>query len=193
MLPGKYVFAFGSHDRSKNAALVEQAVALLPEPRPTLVVAGRATDAVFAAAAASKLLSTVHVGPVADGELRALYKNALCFVLPSFYEGFGIPALEAMACGCPVIAADAASLPEVCGSAALYCDPTSADDLAEQILALQSNSGRREEMRRRGHSRALKFSWDDSAARIFDLICEELGTHQAREAPEGRLLTVGTI
>ncbi len=193
LLAGEYVFAFGSHDRSKNAALVEQAVELLPEPRPTLVVAGRLTDAVFAAPAARSLLSTVHVGPVADDELRALYKSAMCFVLPSLYEGFGIPALEAMACGCPVIAAHAASLPEVCGTAALYCDPMSAHDLAQQIQTLQSNPARREEMRRRGHSRALKFSWDDSAARIFDLICEELGTRKASEASEGRLLTVGTI
>jgi glycosyltransferase involved in cell wall biosynthesis len=193
LLPGEYVFAFGSHDRSKNAALVERAVELLPDPRPTLVVAGRVTDAVFAAAAAPSQFSTVHVGPVADDELRALYKNAMCFVLPSFYEGFGIPALEAMACGCPVIAADAASLPEVCGTAALYCDPMSAHDLAGQIHTLQSNPARREEMRRRGHSRALKFSWDDSAERIFDLLCEELGTHKASEAPAGRLLTVGTI
>jgi glycosyltransferase involved in cell wall biosynthesis len=174
-----YIFAFGSHDRSKNAVLVEQAMELLPEPRPVLVVAGRMNPAIFAAVAAPPRSFTVHVGPVADDELRALYENAMCFVLPSFYEGFGIPALEAMACGCPVVAARAASLPEVCGGAALYCDPVSSCDLARQIQTLQGDQARREEMRRRGRSRAFEFSWDNSAARIFRLICEELGRQGA--------------
>jgi glycosyltransferase involved in cell wall biosynthesis len=76
------------------------------------------------------------LGYVSDGELRALYESASIFVYPSFYEGFGIPPVEAMTCGCPVLVDPSSALPESCGDAALYYDPSSPDDISEKIASL---------------------------------------------------------
>jgi glycosyltransferase involved in cell wall biosynthesis len=169
-----YVFAFGSHNPSKNAALVEEALKLMSEPRPLLVMAGRSNAMVFKPPAAGPAHHVLRVGEVTDEELKALYENALCFIFPSLYEGFGIPAIEAMACQCPVIAARAAALPEVCGSAALYCDPWDPAGLADNIRSLQGDPALRDEMRRRGNARVREFSWAVSASRILELVSSEL-------------------
>ena len=134
-----YVLSLGTHCRAKNFAVVIEAMNRLPPPRPRLVVAGRMNANHFGTPAQWDAGAFVNVGSVSDGELRALYTNALCFVFPSVYEGFGIPPLEAMSCGCPAIVACAAALPETCGDAALYCDPGDPSDLAAKIDVLSQN------------------------------------------------------
>ena len=134
----------------------------------TLVFAGGTNSRIFNPAAVAGE-STV-TGRVTDAELRALYDNAECFVYPSFYEGFGLPPLEAMTCGCPVVASRAASLPEVCGEAAVYCDPGDPADIARALDEVLENAEFRSELRRRGEMRAARFTWSRSAQALLDLL-----------------------
>ena len=90
--------------------------------------------------------------------LPAYYSHAECFGLPSFYEGFGLPCVEAMACGCPVIVSNASSLPEIVGDAGLKIDPSSVDDLVEALHRVLTDNGLRQEMIYRGLKRAAEFS-----------------------------------
>ena len=105
----------------------------------------------------------MFTGYVADEDLPALYSGALAFVFPSLYEGFGLPALEAMACGTPVITANTTSLPEVVGDAALLVDPTDLDQLCAAISTIISDQSLREELRHKGLMRAAEFSWQRNA------------------------------
>jgi glycosyltransferase involved in cell wall biosynthesis len=99
-------------------------------------------------------------GVVPQDELASLYRRAAALVFPSLHEGFGQPPLEAMACGCPVACSGATSLPEVCGDAAVYFDPTSADDIAGGVLRALADA---DELAARGVARASAFSWERSA------------------------------
>lgn len=105
--------------------------------------------------------SVTTAGRVTDAELRALYANSACVALPSLHEGFGLPALEAMAAGAPVVVSRAGALPEVCGSAAVYVDPLDVTSIADGLeIALTGGAPSREER----VARALSFSWDSAAA-----------------------------
>jgi glycosyltransferase involved in cell wall biosynthesis len=114
-------------------------------------------------------------GFVDDGELARYFAGADCLVFPSLYEGFGLPPLEAMACGCPVLASRAASLPEVCADAALYCDPYSVQDIADKLVLVASDRTLREDLARRGRARAGQFSWDLAAQQTLAVLREALG------------------
>lgn len=100
---------------------------------------------------------------LSDVELRALVRHATALVQPSTYEGFGLPPLEAMAAGVPVIASRSASLPEVCGDAAVYFDASDVTQLGERLLAVASDASMRADLSTRGRARARTFTWDDSA------------------------------
>lgn len=108
-------------------------------------------------------------GFVDDEDLPALYSEAEMFVFPSLYEGFGLPPLEALACGCPTICADNSSLPEVCGDAAIYISGHDIADTAQKIAELHNNSARRQTMSLAGISQAKQFDWDKATREIFDL------------------------
>ena len=110
-----------------------------------------------------------HLSQLNDQQLAGIYRNAEAFVYPSLYEGFGIPPLEAMACGTVVIAANSSSIPEVVGDAAILFDPNSIDELTERILALPKLGSRREDYIRRGKDRAARFSWQNTAAKTFEV------------------------
>lgn len=102
-----------------------------------------------------------------DHLLASLYKNAFCFIYPSLYEGFGIPLLEAMGLGCPVIASNTSSIPEVVDKAALLFDPSSIDSLINVIKLLESNKSKREKLIDLGFKQEKKFSWDKTAYETF--------------------------
>lgn len=109
---------------------------------------------------------------VQDDELPLFYKNALMFVLPSLYEGFGLPVLEAMKQGCPVITSNISSLPEAGGDAALYVDPEDIDDIAEKITQLVKNEKLRKELVEKGKAQVKKFSWEKTAKETLQVLEE---------------------
>jgi glycosyltransferase involved in cell wall biosynthesis len=111
----------------------------------------------------------IFTGYVSDADLPSYYTHAECFVLPSRYEGFGLPPLEAMACGCPVISSNAGSLPEVVGEAALQVDPTDAQALAEAMCQVLDNPSLATALSRRGTRRVGDFSWDKVVHETLDV------------------------
>lgn len=115
----------------------------------------------------SKVIFTDYVS---DSELIGLYKNAEFFVMPSLYEGFGVPVLEALSYGCPVISSFSSSLPEVAGDASLYFDPTDAKDLTEKMILLTENKNLRKDLVAKGKEQLKKFSWQKCAEETLAVI-----------------------
>jgi glycosyltransferase involved in cell wall biosynthesis len=118
-----------------------------------------------------------RLGSVSAERVASLYRRAACLVFPSLYEGFGLPPLEAMACGCPVAAADAGAIPEVCGDAAVLFDPTDVESIAAGILEADERS---QELREKGLARAAAYTWEETA-RLHEAAYEVA----ASEAPVG--------
>ncbi len=173
-----YVLAVGSRSPNKNFAAVAAAVQALNMPGLLLVAVGGGDARIYADAtsraaggAGPEPDAVLNTGYVSDAALRALYENAVCFAFPSWYEGFGLPPLEAMCCGCPVVVSDRAALPEVCGDAALYCKAEDPATLAAALRRLLGSAALREELRQAGLRRAAGFSWD-AAARQFEEVLD---------------------
>jgi glycosyltransferase involved in cell wall biosynthesis len=115
------------------------------------------------------LTDRVHfAGLVSSSDLPAIYATARLFVMPSFYEGFGLPLLEAMAAGTPVLASNAAALPEAGGDAALYCDPYDTRDIADKMVKVLSDKSLGEILREKGVTRASEFTWEKAAKEVID-------------------------
>jgi len=167
-----YVLGVSSRSSHKNVSRVAQAVDLLPSQGFDVVFAGGDNPRVFSGSAAPSSERVRLTGYVTDGELRALYQHAACFVYPSLYEGFGLPPLEAMTCGCPTIVSRSASLPEICGDAALYCDPMDPGDIARRIGEVMESQTLRDDLRHRGLQQAARFRWDNAARSVLTLIDE---------------------
>lgn len=164
---GSYVLAVSSQSLHKNFKLVLQAAKRLPDRK--FVIVGQSNPAVFRTAELlEKPANVFYTGYADDCRLAALYKHAACFVYPSLYEGFGLPPLEAMSYGTPVIASEAASLPEVLGEAALYINPHEADELAGAIDKLLSAAGLRERLAAKGREQCRKYSWRKTAEEIVE-------------------------
>jgi glycosyltransferase involved in cell wall biosynthesis len=169
-LPERYVVYVGSIEPRKNLARLVEAWARVAHLDCSLVmvgVQGRIFSDLNMPAASQTIL---QLGRVPDHDLAALYSGALFLVYPSLYEGFGLPPLEALACGCPAIVSHATSLPEVCGEAALYFDPESVDDIAEKITLALSDESLREHLRKRTLPRAHEFSWNRCADETFRIL-----------------------
>jgi glycosyltransferase involved in cell wall biosynthesis len=113
----------------------------------------------------------VHfTGYIEDDLLKQYYVFADALVFPSLYEGFGLPPLEAMACGCPAVVSNAASLPEVCGNAALYFNPYKPKDIADKILLLLNNDNLRVDLTKKGKEHARQYNWEKTAQETFRVI-----------------------
>ncbi|MBI5716293.1 MAG: glycosyltransferase family 4 protein [Burkholderiales bacterium] len=170
----RYVLAVGSRSPNKNFAGVLEALQRLPHADLLLVATGPtniSAGAIFGKTQALADPRVVSAGYVSDAELRALYENAACFAFPSFYEGFGLPPLEAMCCGCPVVVSRRASLPEVCGDAALYCEPDEPATLARALARVLDSRGLREDLAAAGRTRAAAWTWA-AAGRQFGQIVQ---------------------
>jgi glycosyltransferase involved in cell wall biosynthesis len=177
-LPFDYFLAVGTLEPRKNLPMLLRAyrkAATVAPDLPQLVIAGKLgwKNAEFEALLADTgLRERVHLaGYVSDAELLTLFQGAIAFVYPSLYEGFGLPVLEAMACGTPVITSACSSLPEVGGEAALYVDPTDESAWAETLLRVR-DPGLRAALSRSGIAQAARFSWTETARRTLALYHE---------------------
>lgn len=162
-----YLLVVGSRQRTKNQAAVIEAWRRLACADARLVVVGRRNRRVFRAEAESVAPGVVRLDHVDDACLKALLLGARGLVFPSLYEGFGLPPVEAMSCGCPVITSDVAALPEVCGDAALYVDPTDVQALAAAMDRVLRDAPLRAELSARGHRQAALWRWEDCASRLL--------------------------
>lgn len=167
-----FLFAVSSLNPNKNFSSVIRAMELIGKADFDLVIAGGVNPAVFSQARADFPKHIKYLGYVSDSELKALYTRASCFIYPSFYEGFGLPPLEAMVSGAPVIVSNTASLPEVCGDAAVYVDPASVDSIAAAIKDVMGTPALREQLRARGFDRARMFTWAATAKHLYEICLE---------------------
>lgn len=170
---GDYILAVSSLDPRKNFGRLIEAFNKLNLPNIKLVIVG-SVNKVFSDVNIKKLIQDneliTFTGYVDQEELPGLYKNAKLFIYPSLYEGFGIPPLEAMICGCPTIVANVASLPEVCGDASYYVDPYSIDDISHGMKELTNNENLRQELIVKGYERVSHFNWESSAKQLVNII-----------------------
>lgn len=184
-----YLLAVSSSNAHKNfERMVRAFLRLKVCPDAELRIVGGAHPAF---AATPDILHSPRIrllGRLDDDELVRQYQGATAFVFPSLYEGFGIPPLEAQACGCPVIAARAASIPEVLAESALYFDPLDIEDMAFCMTRVLLDGRLRDDLRQRGRANVARFSWQRSARQVSQLIDSTLG-----EPSERRRTSVGRL
>lgn len=182
-LSSGYLLFVGTLEPRKNVPALLRAYRQLVDDRVTdrpLVLVGRPgwlADEIYATLETLDLSDRVHIlEDVYDTEsLVELYNGAAVLTIPSFYEGFGLPALEAMACGVPVVAAARGSLPEILGGAGLLIDPEEPDDLAEALKRVLTDEGLRSDLATRGLARASEFTWTETARQTLAVYRRVLG------------------
>lgn len=174
-LPKKFIFSVGSIEPRKNLLGLLKAYNLLSNERKAeykLVLAGFKgweNDEIMSIINENKE-NIIYLGFISDIELAKVYNLSSCFIFPSFYEGFGLPVLEAMACGTPVVCSETTSLPEVGGDAVVYCDPYNIIDIKDKLELVLNDTLLQEKMIEKGLKRAKLFSWEKSASehvRVF--------------------------
>jgi glycosyltransferase involved in cell wall biosynthesis len=171
-----YVLAVGTDSTRKNLSMLDRLAAGLDEAGLDTVIAGSDRSYLRASATSAGVdgRRARRLGYVEEAALPALYAHAEVLVMPSLYEGFGLPCIEAMACGTPVVAADRAALPEACGGAALLADPDDADAFAAALL--EAAGPARERLVAAGLEHAAGFSWERSATLVDEAIETALRT-----------------
>ena len=183
-IDGDYILSVGSIQPRKNLARLIKAYASLrgddlAAKLPKLVLVGKCAwlyDETLRALEQSGVKDRVVLtGYVPEADLPALYTGALCFVYPSYFEGFGLPPLEAMKCGAPVIVGNRTSLPEVVGDAALTVDPFAIDAIAGAMKLLINDLQLREELSVKGQKRAAAFDWQETARKTL-MVYEEVAS-----------------
>ena len=173
-----FVLFVGARSHYKNFSLLAQALQKLPfrDPAPLLVCVGAAlSEAERIAFSAPFPLDQVIAHRATDDELCWLYRRAAALVYPSLAEGFGLPLLEAMAQGCPVLCSNASCLPEVGGDAALYFEPNDPAELASCLQKILDDASLRASLAERGRLRAPEFTWEKTAKATADFYREVLG------------------
>ncbi len=161
-----YILFVGAIEPRKNVGRLIDAYSMIDTSMPLVIVGKKAW--LYEGEIARNLEKVCLLGHVPSDDLRYLYRGAYCFVFPSLYEGFGLPPIEAMSFGCPVITSNVASLPEVCGDAALYIDPYDINDMSKKIEELLGNQKLRTELMERGKKRAKKFTMENYAKKVYE-------------------------
>lgn len=163
LLNHQYLVVVGSQSSHKNFAMIRNAARSM-DGNIKIVFVGGQDRRVFAGEVIQNISPDIIApGYVSDGELKALYLNALACVVPSHYEGFGLPVLEAMHCGCPVICARASALPEIADDAALFFDPMSMSGLVDAINRIDNDRQLRDDFIQKGSRRVKDFCWQVTA------------------------------
>ena len=178
-IPGRFLLYVGGFDHNKNLPTLVNAFHALVQQHSqfretlALVFVGALTEAAKSLQAYVKTRGiekqVIFTGFVPERDLIGLYNAAEIFVFPSLYEGFGLPPLEAMACGTPVISSNASSLPEVVGNAGIHIDPHSPEDLTQAIVTLLMDEALRRQLQCKGLERAALFSWEKTARQTLDV------------------------
>ena len=178
-LAGPYLLVLGSVEPRKNLSILLKTWKSLSQRRPdlTLAIAGGSNLSIFSDHGfnVDALPRVKRLGYVEDSLLPALYSGCETFVFPSTYEGFGLPPLEAMACGVPVVCSNATALPEVVADAAMLVPPLDDEATEHALLKVGSDSQLRERLINAGRARAAMFSWDKSAEQIWEILMRAAG------------------
>jgi glycosyltransferase involved in cell wall biosynthesis len=175
-LPMNFILAVGTLEPRKNFDTLIKSFVIIKRKYPDykLVIAGKKGWKYHLIEKALKHYKmeqeVIFTGYLEDHDLQAIYALAKVFVFPSLYEGFGIPPLEAMASGCPVVSSNVASMPEVIGQGGLLIDPKNAFKIADAVCSLLEDEQARQMMIERGKSQAEKFSWEESAKKALEVI-----------------------
>ena len=174
-LKDRFILSVGQLHKRKNIPGLLQAYQRLAAHSPLnvqLVLAGGEGDGAAEVREAVRQIGrdrVVFTGCLPDEDLLRFYHAAECLVYPSFYEGFGLPVLEAMACGCPVITSNVSSLPEVAGEAALLIDPLRIETISTALVSLLTNPGLSQSLIRKGFEQARRFTWEAAARKTLDV------------------------
>jgi len=173
----KQILTVGSIDLKRNYERLLKAFKIVQDkiPEAELLIAGRIG---FKGEKLQKELARIikknprikYLGHLSDKEIVKLYQTVDCLIYPSLFEGFGLPPLEAMTCGCPVITSNLSSLPEVVGRAAILIDPYNVEEMAQTMIRVLGDEGLRKELSFKGIKQAKKFSWDTSANQLMKIL-----------------------
>lgn len=170
----KYILFVGTLQPRKNVARLIEALSEIQDKNIKLVIVGKKGwmfEEIMKAPSKYGVSDRVKfIDNVSDEELPGFYADASCFVLPSLYEGFGLPILEAMQSGCPVITSKVSSLPEAGGDAAIYVNPHDSSDIAQKIDRVLSDENLRNEMVKKGLEQVKKFSWEKTAEETLKVL-----------------------
>lgn len=177
-LPGSFIFTLGVLEPKKNFANLVRAYAVLKaklngQNIPKLMIGGSKeygwqNQEFFQVVEQTKLQDDViFTGKIEHEDLPVIYQAASLFILPSIHEGFGLPVIEAMACGTPVITSNLSCLPEIAGDAAILANPYQPEEIAEAMIKVLSDENLRMDMIKKGQQNALRFSWDKAASKIL--------------------------
>jgi glycosyltransferase involved in cell wall biosynthesis len=163
-----FVLAVGHSHPIKNFSSVVEAFQILRKKYKIKLVIAGLTEKKFV-----QDRDIIYVGHIPNDKLYILYSAAKCFVFSTLHEGFGLPPLEAMACGCPVVVSDKGSLPEVCGDAAVYVNPYDHQSIAEGILKVLIDENLRQNLIQKGYQQVKKFSWEQTVKKFLKVLnCE---------------------
>jgi glycosyltransferase involved in cell wall biosynthesis len=166
-----YILAVSSLNTNKNFKLIINCIEAVCDLGLQIVIVGGSNPTVFKGKnKLSGKKNFVWLGRVSDNELKALYTNAFCFVYPSFFEGFGLPPLEAQACGSFCIISSTSCLPEIYSDSVLYCDPHEKETLIEAITLLKDDESKRNLLKDKMEENLTKYSWKESAVKIHYLL-----------------------